>query len=108
MTRYAARVVDCHLSICKALRALGYAVHDMSRAGEGLPDILISSSCHMWLAEIIGTEKLKKYKKTNGLNERQVRFHNEWRGKLILILKSLADVEAFHKTRLIYEPETHS
>lgn len=42
MTRYAARVDNNHADLVADITRLGWAVADLSRAGEGWPDLMVS------------------------------------------------------------------
>ena len=69
------RVDDIQKEIVAALTKIGAVVTDLSQAGHGVPDLLISYRGGWHLMECIGVAKFKKYKKTGGLNPRQVDWH---------------------------------
>lgn len=41
MTRYARKVDANHAAVRDGLRALGWTVHDLAKAGEGVPDLAV-------------------------------------------------------------------
>ena len=84
--RWNSKTDSNHVEVCDALRKAGLSVLSLHRVGEGAPDILVSSSTEMWLVEI-KTDKGK-------LNDRQKRFHANWRGKPILVVKSAEEAIA--------------
>lgn len=83
MTRLRARVDNNQKEIVSALRAEGYEVLHLHAVGKGVPDILVSTGTEMTLVEIKG-EKGK-------LTPDQVKWHGEWTGKPILIVRSIDD-----------------
>ena len=75
--------------IVTGLREAGYVVVDLSRVGDGCPDILVSKDGYTHLIEI---------KSKNGkLRESQKYFMQQWRGSLLVVktlqqaLEELAD-----------------
>ena len=73
-----ARKVDANqAAIAGALRASGASVLDLSRVGQGCPDILAAKGEKSWLIEVKGP---------NGkLTPDQVRFHREWQGAVRIV-----------------------
>jgi hypothetical protein len=83
MTRRAARVDANHAAIVAALRAVGADVLDLSRVGEGCPDILIHHRLTgTMLIEIKDGDKSPSKRK---LTEAQEQFHRAWRGRLAVV-----------------------
>lgn len=69
-----------HSAIVKDLRLLGYQVHEMKSVGGGFPDILVARHGKMCLMEI---------KTDDGeLNEKQKKWHDEWQGPPISIVRT--------------------
>lgn len=84
MSRYARRKDNNQNEIVEAIRWNGYTVLDLSGAGNGIPDLLISNKSHMWLVEI-----KSKYGK---LTPVQQKFHCDWEGKPILTVYSFEEI----------------
>lgn len=73
MRKHAARVDDNQGAIVAALRRCGADVRDLSRVGDGLPDLLVGWRGQNFLLEI---------KTPRGeLNTRQRNFQAGWRGQ---------------------------
>lgn len=84
---FARKVDGNHKEIVSRLRALKCQVHDLSRVGKGFPDILVNVAGKTYLCEI---------KAENGsLTPDQRKFHDDWSGPPIVILKSIRDAECF-------------
>lgn len=77
---WAKRTDANHSAITLELQRMGWSVVNLSRVGQGCPDILIGAGFYTMLAEI----KVEKGK----LNERQQDFGRKWMGSPILILRS--------------------
>ena len=77
---YAKRTDSNQQEIINALRSIGASVQDLSKVGCGVPDILVGYRGQNHLVEI----KADK----NKLTDRQVRWHNEWHGN-VLVIRSL-------------------
>lgn len=90
MSRYARRKDNNQNEIVEAIRWNGYTVLDLSGAGNGIPDLLISNKSQMWLAEI-----KNKYGK---LTPVQQKFHLNWAGKPIITAYSYEELIAQIKT----------
>jgi len=54
---YAKKTDSNHVEISKALRQLGAVVHNLSRQGEGIPDLLVGYRGHTLLVEIKSSHK---------------------------------------------------
>jgi Holliday junction resolvase len=73
MTYYKKRVDENQKQIVHAFIALGASVLNLSRVGEGCPDILIGYKGVTCLVEIKSNEKAK-------FTEAQIKFMQSWRG----------------------------
>jgi hypothetical protein len=84
VVRRAARVDANHGAIVSALRKVGCSVLDLSRLAHGTPDVLIYSPrmCAYVLVEIKDGAKAPSKRK---LTEAQIKFHNEWRGPVVVV-----------------------
>ena len=84
------RVDANHREIVDALKAAGYPVLDLSYLGRGCPDIIVADrNMRLHLIEI----KTAKGK----LNERQKRWHDEWRGPRPFVVRSVEEAFAVLK-----------
>lgn len=91
--RFNAQKDKNHGEIVALLKRRGFSVVDLSRVGSGCPDILVSDSRDMWLAEIkTDTGKFK---------DSQTKFYAQWGGKPIYVLRSLDDVLKFPCAELL-------
>lgn len=90
MSRFARRVDLNHADLVREMREAGLFVIDLSRVGNGVPDLLVSNSDEMWLVEI---------KSPKGrMRERQRQWHEAWKGKKPLIIRQLQEfLEATRK-----------
>ena len=79
------RVDDTQKEIVAALTKIGAVVTDLSQAGHGVPDLLISYRGGWHLMECIGAAKFKNYKKTGGLNPLQVGWHGKQRADVWIV-----------------------
>jgi hypothetical protein len=85
-----ARKVDAnHARIVAAFARLGCSVLDLSRVGQGCPDLLISKHGRNVLVEIKDGDKSPSRRR---LTPDQCGFHSTWKGRLAIV-KDLADVE---------------
>ena len=78
MTKYAKKTDNNQQEIMDALRAAGYYTLDMSRVGQGFPDLLcVNKAGQVVLLEV----------KTPGgrLTEAEQRFHAEYKGALYVV-----------------------
>ena len=83
--RRAAKVDANHAEIVKALRSIGCSVLDLSRVGQGCPDLLVAVRGQMILLEC----KLPRER----LNARQQRFFGSWSGRCTIV-RSAAEAVA--------------
>lgn len=78
--RYGSKVDTNQKEIVKAYRDAGASVEDLSAAGSGFPDLVVGFLGVTYLVEVIGPDKLKKFRKNDGLSDNQVEWHEAWRG----------------------------
>jgi len=69
--------------IVDAFKSYGASVQHLHKVGEGCPDILVGYNGRSFPVEI-------KYG-TGKLNDRQIRWHNEWNGD-VYVVRSVEDV----------------
>jgi len=74
---YAKRVDLNHQEIVKTLRSLGAGVVDMSRVGQGFPDLLIHFQNQCVLVEVKSGENKK-------FTQAQLKFISNWQGPAIV------------------------
>ena len=86
--RRAARTDANHAQIVAAFRQLGYSVLDLSRVGQGCPDLLVARNGESWLVEIKDGAKPPSARK---LTPDESEFHARWKGRVIIV-ESLDDV----------------
>lgn len=86
LPKWAARRDDIEPLIVAALRRGGWGVLRLNAGG--VPDILCGRGKHLFLAEVVGEAKAKKYRKTDGLTPAQEKFHAAWPG-IIYKLRSV-------------------
>ena len=79
--RRAAKVDASQPAIVEALRKAGCSVLDLSRHGSGVPDVLVYAPrlCAYCLVEIKAAGKRKN------LTPKQVEFHKNWRGPVVVV-----------------------
>lgn len=85
--RRAARTDANHAEVVKRLRELGCTVQDLSRVGEGVPDLLVGVRGRNMLVEIKDGSKPPSRRK---LTPDQERWHRRWLGP-IRIVETLDD-----------------
>jgi len=74
---YAKRVDLNHTEIIKTLRSLGAGVVDMSRVGQGFPDLLVHFHNQCVLVEVKSGENKK-------FTQAQLKFISNWQGPAIV------------------------
>ena len=74
---YARKVDGNQKAIVESLRAVGASVLDLSRVGQGCPDILAAKGPHSWLIEVKGPK--------GTLTPDQVKFIDAWRGDVHIV-----------------------
>ena len=95
----AAQVDGNQSEIVAAFRAMGCTVQLLHRVGEGCPDLLVGCSGINLLCEVKDPRKPPSARK---LNERQQRWHGEWRGQRCVV-ETVDDVAALvNATRRAY------
>ena len=94
MPRYANNVDDNQTDIVAAWRDVGASVLLLHAVGKGCPDTLVGFRGDDFLVEIIGTAKLKRYKKNGGLADNQVEWHAAWRGSPVHVVKNATEALA--------------
>lgn len=87
----AARVDANHGAIVKALRAIGAAVADTSKVGNGFPDLVVSMRARNILLEVKDGSKPPSKRK---LTPEQERFHASWSGPLEIVTSPAEAVAA--------------
>ena len=88
--RRAARVDGNQSAIVKALRQCGATVQDLSRVGEGCPDLAVGLRGKTWLMECKDDSKPPS---ARVLTDDQVIWHREWRGHVVVV-KNVAEALA--------------
>jgi hypothetical protein len=84
--RRAARVDANHAAIVAALRRLGCSVLDLSRVGDGCPDLLVGFRGRNYLMELKYADGI--------LTTDQHRFLRDWRGRPVLLIHSVEEAVA--------------
>ena len=78
-----ARRVDANQKeIVKALIAIGCAVADTSRAGEGFPDLVVGYRGINYMMEVKDGKQTASNRK---LTPAQVKFHADWKGQIVVV-----------------------
>lgn len=80
--RRAAAVDANQPEIVAALRKAGATVQPLHGVGEGCPDLLVGYRGKNWLLEVKDVNKPPSKKK---LNERQVEWHDGWKGHVATV-----------------------
>ena len=91
--RRAAKADDNQPQIVKEFRQLGFSVAHTHTIGKGFPDIVVGRNGINTLVEIKDGKKVKSQKQ---LTADEKEFHENWRGKIIII-ESVEDVIEFSK-----------
>lgn len=93
MTRRACRVDANHSDVVKALQMVGCNVQDLSKVGDGCPDLLIGIPTvrKLVFAEIKDGDKIPSKRK---LTPDQVEWHAQWNGYPVHIVESVSDALA--------------
>lgn len=84
---FAKRVDGNHAEIKEVFIKSGFSVFDTKGVGGGFPDLLIGRQGYTWLVEI----KMPEGK----LNDIQKKFHQEWKGCAIAIIKTVEEATSF-------------
>lgn len=83
LPQYAAARDANEPDIVEALETVGASVQRLS--DRGVPDLLVCFRGALFLLEVIGDAKAKKYRKTGGLTPDQVAWHERWPGRVALV-----------------------
>ena len=94
MPRYANNVDNNQPEIVAAWRDVGASVLLLHSVGKGCPDTLVGFRGDDFLVEIIGTDKLKRFRKTGGLSDGQVTWHRDWLGSPVHVVKNVDEALA--------------
>ena len=86
--RLRAKVDNNQKEIVMSLRAAGFQVIHMHMIGRGFPDIIACRAKKCWFIEIKDGPKAS-------FTSAQVEFYMDWQGPSIIVLTSIADVDAF-------------
>lgn len=81
---YAKRVDKNQQEIVDCLRKMGAIVHDLSKNGKGIPDLLIGLGGETILAEVKSSTKAK-------YTEDQKKFNESWNGGKVIRINNLDD-----------------
>lgn len=77
LPRYAAKRDENEPEIVQVFEAHGWTVHKIN--DKGFPDLVCARSPdRLLLVEVIGPGKAKNFRKSDGLTEHQVAFHQGW------------------------------
>ena len=89
--RRAARVDCIHSAVVSALRAHGRRVLDLSRVGNGCPDLLVTFGGHLLLMEVKRPLGPKGGSSKSKLRASQVEFAHQWP---VIVVRSVAEALA--------------
>ena len=101
--RRASRIDENQTEIVKALRKHGISVIVISGVGNGVPDLIagrmygVASSDkdirypNIHITELLEVKDGEKYKSQRKLTPKEKKVHDEWRGRPIRIVESVAD-----------------
>lgn len=93
VTIYRKKTDSNHTEIAAILRQVGCSVVDLSRVGQGVPDLLWGRvvPCRFCGAHTPQAGVLEVKTAAGKLNEKQIAFHDDWRGP-IAIARDMDDV----------------
>ena len=80
--RYAAAADGNQSTIVKALRAVGASVATCHTVGKGFPDLVCAYGGTLYMLEVKDPSQPKH---RHELTPAQVKFHDEWRGKISIV-----------------------
>lgn len=80
--RRAARTDANHAAIVAAFRRLGYSVLDLSRVGQGCPDLLVARGGVSILVEVKDGAKTPSRR---ALRRSQIDFVGRWKGRTVVV-----------------------
>lgn len=78
--RRAAKTDANHAEIVAALRQAGCGVLDLSRVGNGCPDLLVHLPSYPWRQALVEVKDGSKPPSARKLTPDQEKFHAEWKG----------------------------
>ena len=78
--RRAAKVDANQAEIVAALRAAGCGVLDLSKVGNGCPDLLVHAPTYPWRHYLLEVKDGKKPPSERKLTPAQEKFHERWKG----------------------------
>jgi hypothetical protein len=78
--RRAAKVDRNQAEIVRALREAGCGVLDLSKVGNGCPDLLVHAPIYPWRQYLLEVKDGKKPPSERKLTKAQEKFHSEWKG----------------------------
>lgn len=84
---YAKRVDENQKEIVKALRLMGADVYDLSKVGNGIPDLMVATQGETILVEVKSNEKAR-------YTDHQLKYLSNWRGGLVVRVNSVDDAIA--------------
>ena len=90
--RLASRRDENEPGIVLALESAGCSVTRISEPG--VTDLIVGRAGKNYLIEVLGPEKLKRYRKTGGLTPEQVKWHRTWNGVIYRVRNELEALEA--------------
>ena len=82
MRKYTAKVDVNQPEIVKGLRKVGASVALTHGTGKGFPDLVVGYQGRNYLIEVIGPDKLSRFRQNGGLSDNQVEWHDAWRGQV--------------------------
>ena len=86
--RFRARVDSNQKIIAEAFRKCGYSVAHLHQVGSGCPDLVVGKGGITTLVEVKGAK--------GELTEHQEKFHADWRGSPIQIVRTVEEVLALN------------
>ena len=87
--RRAAKVDSTQKEIVKTLRALGYSILDLSRVGQGCPDLLCArNEGWSFMVEVKRDAKAK-------FTPAQIKFKDKWRGRIYRVNSAEEAIKLF-------------
>jgi len=89
VVRRASKVDANQKEVVERFEAFGCSVLHLHTVGQGCPDLLVGISGVNVLVEIKDGGKVESKQK---LSDKQVEWHEEWRGRKVEVVKTIADV----------------
>ena len=91
MSRFARHKDANHEEVVAAFRACGAVVETIESGKAGCPDLLIGA---FGVTELVEVKDGAKIPSKQRLNDAQLRWHREWKGRPVNVVRSLDDVQA--------------